>query len=443
MKLKCFSRIHISALLAIVLGVGSSPAGAAQSTGYRVSGLAADRPGANHQSANLLNPWGVAFVPGGQGFFISENASGRVDSYDATGNPLGGVVIPAPTGSTAPFSMPTGIVADPESNFGPPRANFQFLVAADNGTIWGITEANGVPQTAQLFVDLFAGRASYTGIAVLHPDCCAPYVAVANFAVGTIDTFAGPNTLVSLSRNQFTDPNLPTGYAPFNIQKIGDQVFVLYAQQNTAHIPIPDPGAAVVDIFDTEGNFVKRFLSPGAAVNVLDAPWGITQASENFGPFSTAILIGNVGDGSINAFDPSGNFLGQFTDESGNELNFVGLHGLAFRADGLGDPNTLYELGGATSGEAADGTFGAITTALATTTTLTAPATAIFGAPVTLTASVSSLAGIPAGTVNFFDSDNLIGHQALNTAGLASLTMNSLGVGSHSFTAQYTGSFDS
>jgi uncharacterized protein (TIGR03118 family) len=261
--------LYFSSLFLLVVG-----SAAAQNPGYRVSGLTSDRPGANHQSPTLLNPWGIAFLPG-QGFFIAENASGRVDSYDATGIPLGGVGIPAPPGTNAPFSKPTGIAADPEgNNFGPTTARFQFLVAADNGTIWGFTEANGLPQTATSFVDNSGRGAVYTGVAVLHPDCCVAHVAAANFSQGTIDTFSDTNTPVSLSLNQFTDPNLPAGYSPFNIQKIGSFVFVVYAVPDATQpvMPVPSPGAALVDIFDLNGNFVIRFLSPGAAANVLDCP---------------------------------------------------------------------------------------------------------------------------------------------------------------------------
>src|SRR5947207_4889036 len=105
-----------------------------QTTAFRVTGLTSDRSGANHQSATLLKPWGIAFVPGGN-FFIAENAAGRVDSYDADGNPVAGVIIPAPPGSTAAFSSPTGIVAIPEADFlaSLGSSGFQFLVAADNG----------------------------------------------------------------------------------------------------------------------------------------------------------------------------------------------------------------------------------------------------------------------------------------------------------------------
>ena len=118
----------------------------------------------------------MVFLPG-QGFFIAENGSGRVDSYVRAGTPLSGVGIPAIAGRSAVFSKPTGIAADPEGNFGTTTARFQFLVAADNGTIWSLGTQDGLPLNAVYFVDNSARGAVYTGVAVLHPDCCVAYVA--------------------------------------------------------------------------------------------------------------------------------------------------------------------------------------------------------------------------------------------------------------------------
>ena len=100
----------------------------------------------------------------------------------------------------------------------------------------------------------------------------------------------------------FKDPNVPAGYAPFNIQQIGTEVFVTYAVQDAGGTnPVIAPGNGIVSVFDQEGNFIRRFASNGS----LNAPWGIVQASADFGRFSNDILIGNFGGGTINAFDPA------------------------------------------------------------------------------------------------------------------------------------------
>jgi len=420
---------------------------------YGETGLVADRPGADHISTTLLNPWGIAFLPAGN-FFIAENASGRVDSYDADGNFVAGVMIPAPPGSAAPFSGPTGIVAIPEADFLPSlgSSGFQFLVAADSGTIWGFTTANGVPEAATKFADN-SGAARYTGLAVLRPDCCGAFLAAANFRQGTVDTFTrlgDPLSLSPLVTNPFVDPNLPPGFSPFNIQVIGNQVFVTYAQRETGILSVPTDGAGLVNIFDLMGNFIRRFVSPGDAVS---APWGITQASANFGPFSNDIIIANAtGDGSINAFDPtSGNFLGQLKDGTGNALFFVGMRGLAFRADGVGDPNALYNVDGAAQGATPAGTFGTITVGNAAFLGLTFADNTLRAAvvpndPVTVTATLGAASGTPTGNVVFVDTcctlTPPLTQTTLGTAnvvnGVASIVA-TFAAGDHQISARYSG----
>jgi uncharacterized protein (TIGR03118 family) len=181
-------------------------------------------------------------------------------------------------------------------------------------------------------------------------------LALADFHGGFVATYdVGFNLLATLG--SFKDRNLPLGYAPFNIQQIGTQVFVTYAMQDASGTnPVVGPGNGIVSVFDQEGNFIRRFASNGP----LNAPWGLVQAGANFGPFSNDILIGNFGDGTINAFDPStGNFLGSLQDSSGITIVNPGLWALVFRSDGVGSPDTLYFTAGS-SGEN-HGLFGTIT----------------------------------------------------------------------------------
>ncbi len=197
--------------------------------------------------------------------------------------------------------------------------------------------------------------AVYTGLAILTPQCCREYLALAEFHAAFVATYDISFNLLSTS-GSFKDSSLPAGYAPFNIQQIGTQVFVTYAVQDASGTnPVVAPGNGIVNVFDQEGNFIRRFASNGP----LNAPWGIAQAGANFGAFSNDILIGNFGDGVINAFDPtSGSFLGQIKDPLGNVIINPGLWALIFRADGVGAPNTLYFSAGSTGQD--HGLFGTI-----------------------------------------------------------------------------------
>ena len=410
---------------------------AAQTIGYRQTNLASNLPDiANSLTPNLADPWGIAFLSG-QPFFVADNKVGRVTVHDASGFGAapGGFTMPNTTGTG--FDNPTGIVADQNSFFGSQSLIKPFLVVTDQGTVftWGANAVGDLPQQATLVINHSTQGAVYKGVAILNSSTSQPALAVTDFHGGFIETFLPGFDPVALA-GSFTDPNLPAGYAPFGIQVIGSQVFVTYAVQDpTKHDPIAGPGNGIVSIFDMDGNFVRRFATGGA----LNAPWGVTQASANFGPFSNNILIGNAGDGNINAFDlATGNFVGKLKDGDGHAIIETGLHGLAFRSDGFGNPDTLYFT--SQIGDEDGGLFGAITTGLVALTRVSAPDTPA-NTSTTITATVAPAldnAGAPAGTVTFLDGTNALGTATL-VSGLATLDAVLTGVGTHVVEARYSG----
>ena len=336
--------------LGLVFSFGIMSA-AAQTNSYQQTNLVSDMAGvANHTDTKLINPWGISFFPG-QPFWISDNNSGYSTVYDATGaTQLAPVLIPAPPGDASP-ATPTGTVINTTTSFVVGGRPSLFLFDSEDGTISGW---NGTGN-AILALDHSTMGAVYKGLALLTPSDTAPYLAAANFNSGSIETYT-ENFAPLATAGGFTDPHLPAGYAPFNIQQVGNQVFVTYAVQNAAkHDPVNGAGNGVVDIYDLDGFFVKRFASNGP----LNSPWGVVQASANFGAFSNDILIGNFGDGTINAFDPAtGNFIGPLKDQTGAVITNGSLWALVFGAGGTGDPNTLYFTAGlANEGH---GLFGAI-----------------------------------------------------------------------------------
>jgi uncharacterized protein (TIGR03118 family) len=322
--------------------VFSNSSAAAQANAYRQTNLTSDIMGsAANFTPGLKNPVGLAFFPGGS-LFIANNATGIVTAHNAGGSSIGlvGFAVPNAAGSAgAPLS---GMVADLTGNFALPADGVltQFIVASQDGTVsaWGPDSQGDIPTQAFRAINNSLNGAIYTGIAILRPESFNPYLLLANFHSGFAEAYIGFSRLAPPA--DFQDPSLPARYAPFGIQTIRDQVFITFALQDAnKQNPVLGPGNGIVDIFDTEGNFVRRFATNGP----LNAPWGVTQASANFGVFSNAILIGNFGDGVINAFDPaSGDFLGALKDGAGNVITNPGLRALTFRNDGVGDPNTLF-----------------------------------------------------------------------------------------------------
>ena len=421
-------------LIGFLLAVASA---SAQTIGYRQTNLASTLPNvANNVAPTLVNPWGMSFL-NGQPFFIADNGAGKVTALDATGLGVrpGSFTIPNAAGTG--FDSPTGIVADQNSSFGSPSLINPFVIVTEQGTIftWGPDAQGNLPQQATLVRNNAATGSVYKGVAILNSTLTAPALAVTDFGGASIQTFLHGFIPVALP-GSFTDPNLPAGYAPFGIQVIGSQVFVTYALQDAAkQDPVFGPGNGIVNIFDMDGNFVKRFATGGA----LNAPWGITHASASFGPFSNDLLIGNVGDGTISAFDPaSGQSVGTLLDGNGTAITAVALNGLAFRADAFGDPNTLYFTSQVNSAQ--NGIFGAITPGLVSAIQMSVPNTTI-DTKVTITANVSAgpgNTGAPTGLVTFLDGTTPLGTATLSN-GSAAFSTSFAPTGVHAITAQYSG----
>jgi uncharacterized protein (TIGR03118 family) len=430
-----FFLVMVAGLVGIVCGVS------AQTKVYGQTNFVSNAPaGFNSVDPQLQNPWGMAFAPR-QAFFISSSARGQVRMYDAVGDgvfPFAFRVFASAADPTR--SRPSGIVFNPvAADFLLDDISSQFVVVSQDGTIsgWGVDAVGDIPTFATLAKDDSATGAVYTGVAILNPPGASEFLAVADFHNGRIQTLDTKFGDFAIAGN-FVDRNLPAGFAPFNIQQIGNQVFVTYALQDAdKQNPVIGSENGIVDIFDQQGNFVRRFASGGT----LNAPWGVTVASADFGPFSNEVLIGNFGDGTISAFDPaSGNFVGQLKDGTGNPIANPGIRAITFRPDGFGDVNTLYFAAGSVDGQA--GLFGAITSGLASTTSVAvAPSPVQSGSRAGITITVAAgpgNAGVPTGNIIFQVGDEAITAATL-TNGVFQFNDVLTGVGTYVIKTEYSG----
>jgi uncharacterized protein (TIGR03118 family) len=255
------------------------------------------------------------------------------------------VKIPA-TGAGA-SSAPTGQVFNGSQAFEiAPGKPAVFLFATESGAIAGWNPQVD-PANAAVMVDLSGTGARYKGLAI-GANGSGPVLYAANFAAGRIEVFDGRFQPVATAGG-FADPNLPPGYAPFNIRRIGRRLYVTYAAQDSAKKDdVAGVGNGAIDVFDADGNLIQRLVSGGP----LNSPWGIALAPEFFGDYSNTLLVGNFGDGTVLAFDPfTGEYLGSMLDKDGNPLRISGLWALQFGNghDG-GDANTLYFTAGIANG---------------------------------------------------------------------------------------------
>ncbi|HET6879917.1 MAG TPA: TIGR03118 family protein, partial [Pirellulales bacterium] len=381
----------------------------APKSGYLQVNLASDQNGAALiQDPNLVNPWGVALPASGGALWVSDNGTGVSTLYsgDVAGSAFGKV----PLTVSIPTGAPTGQVANSTTDFSVSAAGAsgpaKFIFASENSDITGWNPTVPAPGSTQAEVAATTAGAVYKGIALAN-NGTANQLYAANFSADKIDVFdAGFNPL-TLAAGAFTDPNLPAGYAPFNIANIGGQLYVTYALQDaTKHDDVAGFGHGFVDVYDTSGNFIKRLITghPGTPTDPMDSPWGLALAPANFGDFSGDLLVGNFGNGKINAFDPNtGALLGTLSDAAGNPLVIDGLWALQFgNASSAGNTNTLFFTAG-TNGEQ-DGLLGEIVSAAGTPL-------AGDGAKITATEATAF-----SGTVAAFSSSNTTATAAAFTA---------------------------
>jgi uncharacterized protein (TIGR03118 family) len=297
---------------------------------------------------NLVNPWGISNSATSP-YWIADQGTGLSTVYNGLGaiTPL---VVPIPGGGGA-TSGPTGIVDNTTGGgFLVAGTSANFIFATLQGTIAARTTGSTSTTVATV------SGASFTGLALAN-NGSANYLYAANFISGggiqVFDSTFAPTTLTG----GFVDPNLPAGYAPFNIQTIGGKLYVEYAKvSGTVGAPTGGLGLGVVDIFDTNGNLLQRLVSGGQ----LNAPWGIALAPAGFGSFGNDIMIGNFGNGQINAFDPTtGNYIGTVSSSAGTPIVNFGLWALEFGNGSVGSrPDSLYFTAGI--GGEKNGLFAAI-----------------------------------------------------------------------------------
>jgi uncharacterized protein (TIGR03118 family) len=281
-------------------------------------------------------------------------------------------------------SVPTGQVANPTTGFTLTPGNpARFIFAAIDGSISGWNPT--VNATNAIVKVLASPNNVYTGLALANAGA-ATFLYAANFKTGHIDVYDSNFAPTALGGN-FTDPTLPAGYAPFNIEVLGGNLYVQYAKVAANGDEDPGPGNGFVSVFDTNGNFVRRLISNGS----LNAPWGIAFAPAVFGHFSSDLLVGNFGDGRINAFDPTtGAFLGSLSDSSGNPIEIDGLWALKVRPTGPSiDPNRVYFTAGINN--EANGLFGALAAIPPPSTATSQPSTMVLLAIGLVTAAVATV----------------------------------------------------
>jgi uncharacterized protein (TIGR03118 family) len=403
--------------LSLIATDGGAASAAADGAGTVLqTNLVSDLAGASAVTdSNLVNPWGISESATGP-FWISDNGTGLSTLYVVPGaanqpvsiNPLA-VSIPTPVSVSG--AQPTGTAFNPELAGGAfeitgtdatgqtRSAPAVFLFATEDGTIAGwnpgiapsgqFSGPNGTSAAAVIAVDnshinFIEHEAShqtgavYKGLAIATSSTpiitgdadSTTLLYASNFRAGRIEVYdAKFNRVTALAPSAFRDPGLPAGYAPFNVQVLNGKIYVGYALQDaTRHDDVAGPHRGFVDVFDPDGapgvpGGKTRLISRGP----LDSPWGLAIAPPGFAGLGdnsggSVLLVGNFGNGRINAFDAStGSYVGQLTDPDGEPIQIDGLWALKVGNGGAGgDADTVYFTAGPFN--ESHGLFGSLTT---------------------------------------------------------------------------------
>jgi uncharacterized protein (TIGR03118 family) len=330
-------------------------------TGYLVHNLVADAasvtsPAADFIDTRLVNAWGLV-ASATSPFWTCDAGTGlstiyTVNATNATrlGTPNATIQPTVPGAGGTPKGVCTGIVANIAPATTPPTfpvtapgkaavaAGFIFVTVDGVLSAWA-----GGADVTQAFVEMDNSKtAGYTGLALATTPVVQLYAA--NFKAGTIDVFDAQFKPVTMTSGSFTDAKIPAGYSPFNIWNLGGKLYVAYAKQDpNTKFSVAGVGNGYVDVFDTTGKLLQSLVVGGTG-SLLNAPWGLAIAPATFGKFANDLLVGNFGDGLINAYDPAtGAFAGTLQDPSGNNIAIPGLWALVF-GNGVsgGDKDTLY-----------------------------------------------------------------------------------------------------
>jgi uncharacterized protein (TIGR03118 family) len=335
-------------------GASAAPRHLAAGSGYVVRNLVSDGfVPAEHMDPNLVNGWGIVAGPTTP-WWVADNGTGVSTLYDGNGIARSLVVgvEGGPTGMV--FNGGSAFVVKDQAGHSGPAL---FLWAGENGTIhgWNPAVPPPAPSThAFVVVDHQRDRAVFKGLAIAGNTLYAT-----DFHNGRVDVFDGAFTQIN-TPGAFVDPALPAGFAPFGIQTLGGEIFVTYAKQDAdRHDEIDGHGLGYVDAYDTAGHLLGRVASGGD----LNAPWGLAWAPAGFGQASGDLLVGNFGDGHINAFAqaPDGHFAkaGQLRDRTGQPIVIDGLWGIGFGNGNASGPTTTLYFAAGPDGEQ-HGLFGRI-----------------------------------------------------------------------------------
>ncbi len=337
-------------ILATAVALAAAPL-ASHALEASVTNLVTDNQAANPATITdpgLVNAWGISSSPTSP-VWVSSNGGGTSTLYSI--NPVTQATTKVPL--TVAIPGDGSVTGQVFNSGGSGQFNGDsFLFVSEDGTVSGWRGSLGTTAETLASVNAIYKGAAYATVGGNG------YLYAADFGRGSIDVFKGNAGAANLA-GSFTDASLPAGYAPFNMQTLDGSLFVTYAMRDGNSTDETDgAGLGYVDRYDLQGNLLGRVASGGW----LNAPWGLAIAPSSFGSLAGSLLVGNFGDGRINAYNlATDSFMGQIDGADGQALSIDGLWALGVGNGGSGGSAAdLYFTAGPS--DESHGVFGVVTT---------------------------------------------------------------------------------
>lgn len=350
--------VVVMATASLVAAVGPSVSASSSPNDFTRTNLIANKKGdgAKFIDPNLKNAWGLA-AGASTPLWVSDNNSGMATVYSGG---INGSAVKLDLTVPVPGMNPTGQVFNTATKAFPVGGTTGkpafFIVDSDSiGTSQSPGEIAAWNGGAKFVVEdspkggpggTTPAHAVFKGLAMTATSKAGPELFAADVANATVDVF-NHNFAPVKTPTEFVDPKLPAGYAPFNVQNLNGMIYVAYGKQNKSKTDvIRAAGLGIVDVFTVDGKFVRRMVSNGSA-SPLDAPWGMAIAPAKFGAFGGDLLVGNLGNGWIDAFNPTtGKFMGTLDNSTGYPITVNDLWGIEVGNSAFGGASSLVFSGG-------------------------------------------------------------------------------------------------
>ena len=308
-----------------------------------------------------------------------------------------------------------------------------------NGTLASLT-LSGLTSGTHTYTAQYPGDTNYSALAFGSVTVTVTGASTASTTTLTAPANGAYGTTVSLSATVTGSGGTPSGSVAFydGATSLGSSPLA----SGTAALSVALTGGthSITAVYSGDSTFVTSTSSA--------SPVSVAKATDVVGVSSSATTVATGGTvqltatitGVSGAALPGGtvSFTDGVTSLGNGTVNGAGVATLSATLNTAGNRTIGASYSGDGNYLAESGSTPVTVVQTSTSTALTAPATAVYGTAVSLSAKVTATGGTPTGSIAFYDGATLLGSGPLSSSA-ATLANVTLAGGTHSLTATYSG----